>query len=102
VVAVFLRSLRHVLYVGWQTDPEMHAFFVDGESGGRELGFSKSTHGYSNILVVVALDRIVSVNWPQLQEAVRVFMKRTFLNRLVPHSLRKPQHDLRENRYRKQ
>ncbi len=43
-----------------QTDPGVHAFFVDRERWGREVRICEGAHGYSDVLYVVAFNGVVN------------------------------------------
>ena len=53
------RLLRHVLDARRETDPRVHAVFVDGELRGREAWVCEGAHWYSNALYVIAFHCVV-------------------------------------------
>jgi hypothetical protein len=53
-------SLCHVLHARRETDPGVHAVFVDGERGDRKAWISEGANRYSDVLLVVAFDGIVN------------------------------------------
>ena len=55
-----MRSLLHALDARWQANPGVHTFFIDGKGRRREVGICEGAYGYSDILFVIALDRVVN------------------------------------------
>lgn len=53
-------SLRHMLDACWQTDPRVHAFFIDGERRDGELWICEGAHRYRDAPLVIAFDRIAN------------------------------------------
>ena len=55
-----MRSLRHVLYARWETDPRVHAVLVDRESRLRKVRICEGADWHADSLFVIACDCVVN------------------------------------------